>query len=191
MAQYAVTGKPADPMPNRLSAWGIYDVFETGDGQQVFIAVVSDTQWRAFCEAFRQPALAADASLATNPQRVAARDRLIPKLRGIFGAATRDETAALCEKFGLGYAPITRPHELFGDPQLKQPGGMVEVTMPDGRVTPLPALPLEMDGKRLPRRLDVPGLGEHSEAIAREIGCDPALVKELIAEGVIGVDGRS
>ena len=188
MAQFAVTGKPADPMPNRISAWGIYDVFETKDSEQIFIAVVSDTQWRSFCEGFAQPALAADASLATNAQRVAARDRLIPKLREIFRSITRTEASALCDKFGLGFAPITRPHELFGDPQLAGPGAMVDVTMPDGRTTPLPALPLEMDGRRLPRRLDVPRLGEHSAAIAAEVGCEPALIEELVAEGVLGVE---
>ena len=188
MAQFAVTGRPADPMPNRLSAWGIYDVFETKDDSQIFIAVVSDTQWRAFCEGFGQPALLADEGLSTNPKRVASRDRLIPKLREIFRGHTRAEASALCEKFGLGFAPITKPHELFADPQLAQPGGMIEVTMADGRTTPIPALPLEMDGRRLPRRLDIPRLGEHSAAIARELGCDPALIEELVKEGVIGVD---
>src|SRR5262249_4324562 len=148
----------------------------------------SDTQWRAFCEAFGQPALAADATLATNPQRVASRDRLIPKLRDIFRSVTRAEAGTLCEKFGLGFAPITRPHELFDDPQLNRPAAMVEVTLPDGRVSPLPALPLEMDGKRLGRRLDVPRLGEHSAAIARELGCDAAVIEELVAEGVIGIE---
>ena len=191
MAQYAVTGKAPDPMPNRLSAWGIYDVFETKDVQQIFIAVVSDTQWRAFCDGFAQPELLADASLATNLQRVAARERLIPQLREIFRSYTRKDASDLCEKFGLGFAPITRPHELFDDPQLAQPGGMVEVTMADGRTTPLPALPLEMDGRRFPRRLDIPNLGEHSVAIAQEIGCAPALVEELVAEGVLGVDAKA
>ncbi len=190
MAQYAVTGKAPDPMPNRLSAWGIYDVFETKDDQQIFIAVVSDTQWRAFCEGFVQPQLLADTTLSTNPLRVAARDRLIPKLREIFRSYTRAETSALCEKFGLGFAPITRPHELFDDPHLARPGAMVEVTMADGRSTPLPALPLEMGGRRLPRRLDIPRLGEHSAAIAQEIGCAPALVEELVKEGVLGVDAN-
>ena len=88
MAQFAVTGTPASPMPARTSAWGIYDVFDTGDGSQIFIAVVTDTQWRAFCEAFGQPALLADAALATNPLRVAARDRLLPRLRELFKTLT-------------------------------------------------------------------------------------------------------
>jgi crotonobetainyl-CoA:carnitine CoA-transferase CaiB-like acyl-CoA transferase len=190
MAQYAVTGKPADPMPNRISAWGIYDVFETRDGEQVFIAVVSDTQWRSFCEAFDQPALAADATLSTNAQRVAARPRLIPKLREVFGAVTRAEASAICERSGLGFAPITRPHELFDDPQLARPDAMVEVTLADGRTTPLPALPLEMDGQRFGRRLDIPRLGEHSAEVAEEIGYERKVVDELIAEGILAVEPR-
>ncbi|MFT4054301.1 MAG: CoA transferase [Novosphingobium sp.] len=50
MAQQAVTGAAARPMPVRISAWAIYDVFETSE--QVFVGVVTDGQWRAFCAAF-------------------------------------------------------------------------------------------------------------------------------------------
>src|SRR5262249_7655222 len=77
MAQSAGTGQAARPMPERISAWGVYDVFDTADGPQIFVGVVTDTHWRSFCAAFRRPDLAADPTLATNPQRVAARDRLI------------------------------------------------------------------------------------------------------------------
>ena len=191
MAQYAVTGKAPDPMPNRISAWGIYDVFDTKDGEQIFIAVVSDTQWRSFCQAFGQPDLLADASLATNPLRVAGRDRLIPILRDLFRSYTRADASAICDKASLGFAPITKPHELFDDPHLNQPGSMLEVSTPDGGTTRLPGLPLEMDGRRLPRRLDVPRLGEHSAEIAAEIGCDAATIEELIAEGVLQVEDSS
>ena len=38
MAQFAVTGKAAAPMPARISSWGIYDVFDTADASQIFIA---------------------------------------------------------------------------------------------------------------------------------------------------------
>jgi len=96
MAQFAVTGQAAAPMPTRISSWGIYDVFDTADQSQIFIAVVTDTQWRAFCEAFGLGDLAADAMLATNPQRVAARDRMLPRLRDVFGKLTRDEVAEIC-----------------------------------------------------------------------------------------------
>ena len=192
MAQFAVTGKAPDPMPARIASWGIYDVFDTSDGQQVFIAVVTDTQWRPFCEAFGLHDLAADATLATNKLRVAGRDRFLPRLRATFGTLTRDDIVRMCEGCGAGYAPITRPQELFGDPQLQQPGAMVEVTLPDGRPMSVPALPLEMDGQRFGRRLDIPRAGEHSAAVAAELGCSADEIRALVAEGVLGVGpGRS
>ena len=190
IAQFAVTGQPAAPMPARISAWGIYDVFDTGDGQQIFIAVVTDTQWRAFCEAFGRPVLLADAALATNPLRVAARDRLLPELRGLFRTLTGEEISRRCEASNIGFAPIRRPDELLDDPHLGCPGAMIEVALPNGGSTPIPALPIEMDGQRLKKRLDIPRVGEHSAAIAGELGCEPALIAELIAEGVLGLDVR-
>ena len=189
MAQFAVTGKPANPMPDRISAWAVYDVFETRDGLQIFVGVVTDTQWRTFCDVFNQPGLAADGALATNPQRVAARERLIPVLRTLFKAFTRDQMVALCEQAKLPYAPIRRPDELFDDPQLNVPGGMVDVSLPDGRVTRVPALPLQFGGQRLGRRRDIPRAGEHSVAIARELGMDRSAIEALIASGVLSVDG--
>jgi len=188
MAQFAVTGKPANPMPDRISAWAVYDVFETRDGLQIFVGVVTDTQWRTFCEVFDQPALAADVALATNPQRVAARERLIPLLRELFKTFTRDRMVAMCEQAKLPYAPIRRPDELFDDPQLNVPGGMVEVSLPDGRVTRIPALPLQFGDQRLGRRRDIPRAGEHSVAIARELGMDRAAIEALIETGVLSVD---
>ncbi|HEY6255683.1 MAG TPA: CaiB/BaiF CoA-transferase family protein, partial [Xanthobacteraceae bacterium] len=188
MAQFAVTGKPAAPMPARISAWGIYDVFETGDDSQIFIAVVTDTQWRVFCEAFGLTDLMADATLATNPLRVAARERLLPRLRALFETLTRAEIGRRCEAVNIGFAPIRRPDELHDDPQLACPGAMVEVALAAGRTTAIPALPIEMNGQRLKKRLDIPRVGEHSAEIARELGCESALIEELVAEGVLGLD---
>jgi crotonobetainyl-CoA:carnitine CoA-transferase CaiB-like acyl-CoA transferase len=188
MAQFAVTGKPAAPMPARTAAWAIYDVFETSEDNQIFIAVVTDTHWRAFCEAFGQPDLLADATLATNPMRVAARERLLPRLRDLFKTLTRAEISRRCEGANIGFAPIRRPDELLDDPHLACPGAMIEVALPQGGSTPIPALPIEMNGQRLKKRLDIPRVGEHSADIARELGCAPALIDELVAEGVLGVE---
>lgn len=188
MAQYAVTGQPAAPMPARVSAWAVYDVFDTADDLQIFIGVVTDTQWRSFCNAFNLADLATDTSLDTNSQRVAARDRLLPRLRLLFKKLTREDAASMCEKVGLPFAPITRPDELFSDPQLNAPGAMVDVSLPDGRKTRLPALPLEFDGERLGLRLDIPHAGEHSILIAEEIGLDQGEIETLRRDGVIGVE---
>src|SRR5690606_5850896 len=81
MLQYAVTGKAAAPMPSRISAWAVYDVFTVKDDEQIFLAVVSDKQWEIFCRAFDLPQLQQDPRLATNNDRVQARAWLIPILR--------------------------------------------------------------------------------------------------------------
>jgi crotonobetainyl-CoA:carnitine CoA-transferase CaiB-like acyl-CoA transferase len=188
MMQFAVTGTPAAPMPNRLAAWAVYDVFETGDGQQIFIGIVSDTQWRAFCERFGLPDLVSDPALATNPQRVKARDTFMPRLRALFGSMPRAALAEAVETIGLPFAPIMRPEDLFDDPHLQHPGAMVPVTLPDGRSSRVPALPLEMDGRRLGLRLDIPRPGQQSAAIAAELGYSPDEIARLAETGVIRVD---
>jgi crotonobetainyl-CoA:carnitine CoA-transferase CaiB-like acyl-CoA transferase len=188
MAQFAVTGQPAAPMPARISAWAVYDVFATADGEQVFVGVVTDTQWRAFCDTFALPELFADPSLTTNTQRVAARSWLIARLRQVFLARTRADIVSACEQARLPFAPITKPEELFDDPHLAEPGAMVEVSLADGRSTRVPALPLEMNGRRFGRRLDIPRAGEHGAAIAQELGYTAEATAALAAEGVLALD---
>jgi crotonobetainyl-CoA:carnitine CoA-transferase CaiB-like acyl-CoA transferase len=187
MMQFAVTGKPAAPMPERISAWAVYDVFDTADGSQVFVGVVTDTQWRAFCEAFGLADLGSDPALSTNPHRVNARERFMPRLRAMFAQMSRAEILAACEKVGLPHAPIARPQDMFDDPHLNAPGAMIEVTLADGRKTNTPALPVEIDGRRLGLRLDIPHAGEHSRQIAAELGLSEKDLKTLVSEGVISM----
>jgi crotonobetainyl-CoA:carnitine CoA-transferase CaiB-like acyl-CoA transferase len=196
MMQFAITGKPAAPMPDRLAAWAVYDVFTVADGTQVFIGVVSDTQWAAFCTAFGLPALKDDPSLSSNYHRVLARDQFMPLLRRTFGGMERGAVLSECERIGLPFAPINRPHDMFDDPHLNHPGAMLDVRLPDpepGRSGPasptsrVPALPLEIDGQRPGLRLDVPAIGAHSAQIARELGLSESEIDELIAAGLIRV----
>jgi len=173
MAQKAVTGKAASPMPARISAWAIYDVFETGDGSQVFVGVVSDSQWKAFCSAF-QFALGKDESLALNNARVQARDRILPEVRTLFKGFTKAELMTELEAIGLPFAPITKPEDLFEDPHLLASGGLVEVVMPNGETAMLPGLPLEMDGQRMGVTLNPPLAGADTEAVMAELGLSKA-----------------
>ena len=173
MMQFAVTGRAADPMPARISAWGIYDVFTAGDGQQIFLAVVSDTQWALFCDAFGLQDLRSDPELATNNDRVRARARLLPLLRERLGALSAAELAARFEQHGLPFAPITRPQDLFDDPHLCATGGLASTELPDGSPTRMPLLPLAMDGRRLPVRLPPPRLGADTAEVLGALGYGP------------------
>lgn len=186
MAQFGVTGVPASPMPARLSAWAVYEVFDTSD-DKIFIGVVSDTHWRAFCTAFELDELGADESLATNAGRVAARDRVIPAVATRLARMSQADAAARCEQANLPFAPIKTPEDLFDDPQLTEPGAMATVTLENGRRLPLPTLPLEMSGRRFGARLDLPRTGEHGAEIARSLGYGETEIDRLVETGILSI----
>ncbi len=185
MMQYVVTGKAADPMPSRISAWAIYDVFNVKDGEQIFLAVVSDTQWRIFCDAFGLPELLNNQDLKTNNQRVQARPWLLPLLQERMAAYSKKELAALFEANALPFAPIARPEELLDDAHLLETGGLAPMQMPDGRQTTVPLLPICMDGQRLGVRLNPPRLGEHTLSILQSAGLSDEQINTLLENNVI------
>jgi crotonobetainyl-CoA:carnitine CoA-transferase CaiB-like acyl-CoA transferase len=192
MMQFALTGKPASPMPGRISAWAVYDVFSVKDGVQIFLAAVSDTQWALMCDEFGFADLKADARLASNNDRVRSRDWMLPQLRERFAPLSAAELARRFERIGLPYAPITRPEELFDDEHLVATGGLAPLAVPPdasgaGRTvqTTVPLLPLALQGQRLPVRLPPPSLGEHSRALLRELGYPDGVIAQLLEDGVV------
>ncbi len=189
MARFAITGEASPPLSQREPGWGIYDVFETSDGERVFVAVVSDTQWRTFCQAFDLSELAAMDALATNRLRVESRDWLIPELAAALRRRTGTEICDLCEVAGVGFAPIRRPDELFSDPHLSRPEARVDITLTDGRTTWLPGLPIELDDERPRGGLAPPRLGEHTTQVAEELGYSSEEIEQLIGSDVLGAGG--
>ena len=183
MMQFAVTGAPAAPMPSRISAWGIYDVFTVKGGAQIFLAVVSDSQWAVFCTAFGLAELLADPRLVTNNDRVRARSWLMPVLRLHMQIFTVAELGGVFEQNGLPFAPITRPEDLFADPHLLATGGLARLVLNDGRSTRVPLMPITLDGKRPGLRSNPPQLGEHTDTLLTEVGYTEAEIMALRAAG--------
>jgi crotonobetainyl-CoA:carnitine CoA-transferase CaiB-like acyl-CoA transferase len=175
MAQQAVTGQAAQPMPVRISAWGVYDTFETArEDEQLFVGVVSDGQWQAFCAAFDLAELGTNEAYRLNNQRVLARDVILPQIRALFAVLPRELLVEKLEAIGLPFAPIVRPDELFDDPHLTAHGGLLPVTMADGTSSRLPALPIAFDDERPELRLDIPTPNRDGPTILRELGLDAA-----------------
>jgi crotonobetainyl-CoA:carnitine CoA-transferase CaiB-like acyl-CoA transferase len=189
MLQFAMTGRHPAPMPARDNPWAIYDVFTVSDGEQIFLAAVSDAQWLTFCDALGFADLKADPTLSTNNQRVAQRPALLADLRSRLANRSAADLAALFEKVGLPFAPIRKPEDLYGDPHLLATGGLADIRLPDGpkagQTVKTTLFPITMEGQRFGVRLDPPTIGEHTREVLAGIGCDAAESDRLIAGGVV------
>ena len=174
MLQYAMTGKHPAPMPSRESPWAVYDVFTVKDGEQIFLAAVSDAQWLAFCDALELADLKAQPELATNNERVLQRPRLLKAIAERIAHRPAAELAAAMERAGLPFAPIRKPADLYDDEHLLATGGLADMRLPDGakagETVKTTLFPITMDGQRLPVRMHPPRLGEHSRELLAGCG---------------------
>ncbi len=177
MAQKAVTGIAAAPMPARVSSWAIYQLFDTADDEQVFVGVVSDRQWKTLCNAFGLQHLLEDPDLEENRDRVIHKDKFLPQVEAAFKALTQTELMEKIENLGLPFAPIGKPEDMFDDVHLNAGGGLLDMEMEDGERCKLPALPISLDGERLGLSLDPPKAGEHTEEILGGLGLDVVALK--------------
>ena len=189
MLQFAMTGRHPSPMPARDNPWAIYDVFTVRDGEQIFLAAVSDAQWLTFCDALGFDDLKTDPELATNNLRVVQRPRLLQTLRERLADRSADELAALFERVGLPFAPIRRPEDLLDDPHLLATGGLAEVRLPDGdkagQTVRTTLFPITLQGRRMGVRLHPPKMGEHTRELLLELGYEAGRIDELVARSAI------
>jgi crotonobetainyl-CoA:carnitine CoA-transferase CaiB-like acyl-CoA transferase len=185
MLQYAITGKAAEPMPNRISAWGVYDIFTVKNGEQIFLAAVSDAQWATFCDVLGFADLQADPRYKDNNARVSQRDVMMPELRRRLAAYTAAQLTAIFEKAGLPFAPIVKPEELFDDPHLNATGGLADVRLTDGpkagQIARAALFPFTMDGQRLGVRHQPPKRGENTDELLQGLGLSLADIENLRA----------
>jgi crotonobetainyl-CoA:carnitine CoA-transferase CaiB-like acyl-CoA transferase len=163
MMQHVVSGKEPEPMSAGKRAWGVYDIFESADGVRIFLGVVTERQWEIFTRALGEPELM-DPAYATNNQRSAARERLIPLVARLLRKHPLAQLEKICEEGGLPFAPIQTPSDLFEDRHLNA-GGMIPLTLNDGTPTKIPGLPMQFGGERLPLRSDLPKPGQHNAEI--------------------------
>ncbi|MFZ2217805.1 MAG: CaiB/BaiF CoA-transferase family protein [Rhodoferax sp.] len=178
MLQFAMTGQAAAPMPARISPWAVYDVFTVKDGEQIFLAAVSDAQWLSFCDALDLPDLKTNPKYANNNDRVRERATLLPELRTRLAQRSAQELTERLQAADLPFAPIRRPEELFDDEHLLATGGLADITLSDGeragQTAQTTLFPFTLDGQRLGVRLSPPTLGQHSSELLAALGYSEA-----------------
>jgi crotonobetainyl-CoA:carnitine CoA-transferase CaiB-like acyl-CoA transferase len=187
MAYGAITQKPVPPMPERVSAWSIYRVFDTADQGQVFVGIISEKHWARFCQVFEREDWLADPRLASNGERIDQRDWFIPAVEVLLRGLSKNELIARCEQAGIPFAPIARPEDLFEDVQLNAGGSLLDTVLPDGTRSKLPKTPLHYGDAQIELRNHPPRIGEHSHEILSQLNFDPDTITALAKKGVIAV----
>jgi len=165
MQQFLMSGEPPPPMPSRVSAWSVYDIFTLAGNEQLFIGATSDKQFATLCDVLDRRDLAANPELATNAQRVAVRPMLLESLGKTLRTHKLAELTPKLESAGIPYAPIVSPDQLVNDEHLIESGGLVDMQTEDGSMTKAVLLPLLMGGRRPGVRHALPRVGEHTREI--------------------------
>jgi crotonobetainyl-CoA:carnitine CoA-transferase CaiB-like acyl-CoA transferase len=187
MAYSALIDEPVPPMPARVSAWSVYKLFDTKDGEKVFIGLISEKHWKQFCDAFDRQDWLEDERLETNNKRISERDWFLPAVEEMIKTYTKQEVIDICDKAGICFAPIARPEDLFDDPQLNQGRGpLLETTFPAGVKTKMPRLPLQIGDHEFAKRSDPPAaIGADTREVLTSLGYSVDDIDALVERNVV------
>lgn len=164
---YLTTGIPPKRMGNAHPNIVPYQDFPSADGDFI-LTVGNDSQFRRFCSVAGHPEWAEDPRFATNAQRVAHRDLLIPLIRQVTVFRTTDQWMADLEQAGVPCGPINDLAQVFADPQVLARGLMVRMAHPLSGEVDLVANPIRLSRTPVEYRLAPPLLGEHAAQILRD-----------------------
>ena len=185
MSSSAVVQKPVPPMPARVGAWAVYQLFQTKDSRQIFIGITSDKHWKRFCEVFERPDLFADEDFSSNNDRISARGKLLPALETQFIGMGLKDILSLCEEAGIPFSPLATPEDLFEDLHLNLGNHLADVMLPDGRSTKLPKIPITINDEKFDLRIQPPAIGEHTAELLLELGFSTNEIEELNQSEII------
>ncbi|HLN13497.1 MAG TPA: CoA transferase [bacterium] len=182
-ANYFATGRDPERVGSAHTNLVPYQPFRTRDGF-VNVAVGSEGLWQRFCAALEFP-LVADPRFATNAGRVARRRELLDLLEPIFATHTTAEWVSRLLEHGVPAGPIARMHEVMEDPQVLARGMVVELEHPRAGRIRVNGVPVKLSETPGDVRTPPPALGEHTDAVLRELGLRPDEVAALRRDGAI------
>lgn len=161
-----------------------YGPFPTGDGRTIMLGLQNEREWLAFCrDVLRKPELATDPRFSSNSRRTQARDELRAMIVDAFSRMGIDDVIARLDGAQIANARMNDMHDVWNHGQLKARSRWTRVDTPSGQVPAL--LPPGQPNAYAPRMEAVPALGEHTDAILRELGLDDRDIARLRADAAI------
>lgn len=176
-------GDPS-PLGSSHPGFGLYDVFETEPDEWLFVGIVSERHWPAFCEAIDAPDLLNDNRFETNELRQKNVEALYDMVQQRFRGKERTEIIESLLDVGVPAAPVNQPSELVDDPHLSAIDLLVE-TEADEETVQAMLTPLQGDEIDVSNRWDPPKLGEDTAAVFDSLGM-PERYAELKSAGAFG-----
>src|ERR1700759_5468548 len=169
MVEFEMTGNRPRSMPEREHAWPIYDIFDAANGNRIFIGVVTEGHWQSFCKEFGLQEFLDDPTLRTTTDRIMARSRIIPRVAEVIRGWDVKDLSDKLDRLNISFSPINPPEDLFNDPHVLRPGGLVNNFNADGAAFRVPALPIEWNGNNIGEGIKVPPLGGDTDAVRKEL----------------------
>ncbi len=182
---YAYEG--AEPPPRSGASHATiypYGPFTAGDGKTVMLGLQNEREWKIFCDkVLLQPALATDARFDSNSQRNVHRQELQAIILEAFSRLDAEQVIARLEQAQVANARVNTVADLWAHPQLQARGRVAQVASPAGTLQALlpPGAQSAFDYRMDP----IPSVGQHTDAILRELGRDGDTIASLRARGAI------
>jgi len=184
---YLTTGVAPKRMGNAHPNIVPYQDFPTADGDMI-LAIGNDSQFARFCELAGRPEWASDPRFATNAQRVANRDSLIPLMRQATVMRTTQEWIGMFEAAGVPCGPINDLAGVFADPQVIARGLRVELPHAVAGRVPLVANPIRYSATPVEYRATPPELGRDTASALQDwLSCSAGRIAELLEQGAIAI----
>jgi len=165
---YLATGQVPERLGNAHPNIVPYQVFAVSDGHLI-IAVGNNGQFARLCGVLGLDGLPEEPDCATNADRVAARETLVPQLAAAVLPWKRDDLLAALEAVGVPAGPINRLDDILVDPQIAARGLRID---PEG----VPGLrtPIRFSDAALVTERASPALDQHREEILAELAAEEA-----------------
>lgn len=183
--EYFATGEDPPRRGNRHPQVVPYEAVQGADGEWFILGVGSDNVWQAFCAHVGRGDLASDPRFATNSQRIAHYDDLLPAVREIIRQKPTGQWLEELRAVGVPAGRINTVAQALSDPHLHERGMIVQLEHPALGIVKSIATPVHLSDTPLAYYRHPPRLGEHTDEVLREIGLDEADLARLRQHGVI------
>ncbi len=161
-----------------------YGPYASGDGRVVYLGIQNEREWKRFCElVIERPEIAGHPHFSSNSARVQYRERLDAMIVEVFASLSAEDVIERLDRAQIANARMNTVQEFLEHPQLAARNRWRDVEAPNGRIRAL-IPPMTFEGVE-PVMRPIPEVGEHTDAILREIGVDASTIAAWRQAGII------